>query len=723
MICRISGHLLAHAAALLLSINLLAVGAARAADRTWNDGSDNWTVAGDWTPSGAPGGADNAIFRSGSGATYTVTFPGSGAGGGLPAVGYATDQLRVGNNSVTFADPVVGSLVPSTYSVNNATTAEAGRGIIVGELSTDTAAVLTTQLATFSGVAATIGDASGSNGTLNISAGTFNVTGSGTVDFELIVGRNGAGTMNVSGTTTANVSGAFGDSVLAENVGSTGTVSVSGGANWMTSLKLYIGNSGSGTMNVSAGGQVSSNVSRVANNGPSTSTVTVTGAGSTWTNSAELYVGNSGAGTLNVLSGGQVSSSGSGGYLGYNASATGNATVSGNGSKWSNSYTYVGYFGSGTLNVTNSGFVSDNYGYIASEPMSTGMVSLDGINTSWSSTHDLYIGNSGNGTLNVSGGANVTSINGFLGFSANSSGAVSLSGASSLWQNSNNITVGGLGSGILTVGSGSLVSVGGTLTVGSLGTVKGSGSISGIVQNGGTVAPGASPGILTFNGSYAQTPAGKLQIEIGGTTPGTGYDQLTVSGAVTLGGTLQVSLINSFAPALGNRFDILDWGSRTAAFSTVTLPPLSGTLAWGTSALYSAGILSVIDTNYLPGDFNRNGQLSVADVGVLESALKDLSAYQATHGPGGGALTSAQLVSLGDLTGDGLVTNADLQGLIVYLANGGPIAASQITPVTPVPEPGAAFLLTSALGFLALARRLSSGQRVAANLDSAIGRG
>jgi hypothetical protein len=108
---------------------------------------------------------------------------------------------------------------------------------------------------------------------------------------------------------------------------------------------------------------------------------------------------------------------------------------------------------------------------------------------------------------------------------------------------------------------------------------------------------------------------------------------------------------------------------------------------------------------------------------VLESALKDLSAYQATHGPGGGALTSAQLVSLGDLTGDGLVTNADLQGLIVYLANGGPIAASQITPVTPVPEPGAAFLLTSALGFLALARRLSSGQRVAANLDSAIGRG
>jgi hypothetical protein len=258
----------------------------------------------------------------------------------------------------------------------------------------------------------------------------------------------------------------------------------------------------------------------------------------------------------------------------------------------------------------------------------------------------------------------------------------------------------------LTVGSGSLVSVGGTLSIGSLGTVKGSGSISGTVQNGGTVAPGSSPGILQISGSYTQTAGGKLQIELGGTTQGTGYDQLAVSGAVTLGGTLQVSLMNSFAPALGNRFDILDWGSLSGTFSTVTLPtPLSGTLGWGTSALYSAGVLSVIDTNFKPGDFDRNGQVSVADVGALENALKDLSAYQATHGPGGGALTGAQLVSLGDLTGDGLVTNADLQGLIVYLANGGPIAAPEIAAV---PEPSAAFLFSSAVGLVAIASCLKS---------------
>jgi len=241
------------------------------------------------------------------------------------------------------------------------------------------------------------------------------------------------------------------------------------------------------------------------------------------------------------------------------------------------------------------------------------------------------------------------------------------------------------------------------MSIGPLGTVKGSGAISGAVQNGGAVAPGTSAGILTIAGSYTQTAAGKLQIELGGTTQGTAYDQLAVSGAVALGGTLQVSLINSFSPSLGDRFDILDWGSRTGAFSTVTLPPLSGTLGWGTSALYTAGVLSLIDTNYLPGDVDRDGHVNVADVAAMQRALRDLNLYQATHGPGGGSLSSAQLVSLGDLTGDGQVTNADLQGLIDYLASGG----GGVTPeFTAVPEPASFFL--AVIGLIALLTRPNS---------------
>ena len=76
-----------------------------------------------------------------------------------------------------------------------------------------------------------------------------------------------------------------------------------------------------------------------------------------------------------------------------------------------------------------------------------------------------------------------------------------------------------------------------------------------------------------------------------------------------------------------------------------------------------------------------------------------MGAYQATHGPGGSALGGNQLVSIGDLTGDGLVDNADLQGLIVYLANGGPVALAQVVAV---PEPPSVLLAASALGLIAL---------------------
>jgi hypothetical protein len=39
-------------------------------------------------------------------------------------------------------------------------------------------------------------------------------------------------------------------------------------------------------------------------------------------------------------------------------------------------------------------------------------------------------------------------------------------------------------------------------------------------------------------------------------------------------------------------------------------------------------------------------------VAVRALALADLTDYQATHGPGGGALTSLQLLQIADLTGD-----------------------------------------------------------------------
>ncbi len=62
----------------------------------------------------------------------------------------------------------------------------------------------------------------------------------------------------------------------------------------------------------------------------------------------------------------------------------------------------------------------------------------------------------------------------------------------------------------------------------------------------GAIAPGASPGVFHVTGPCPMSPTSSVAIEIGGGLPGTGYDQLAVTGAVTLDGTVAVALIERF---------------------------------------------------------------------------------------------------------------------------------------------------------------------------------
>jgi T5SS/PEP-CTERM-associated repeat protein len=142
------------------------------------------------------------------------------------------------------------------------------------------------------------------------------------------------------------------------------------------------------------------------------------------------------------------------------------------------------------------------------------------------------------------------------------------------------------------------------------GYVKGVGTFD-QVNFTGTYSPGLSPATAVV-GSLSFTPTSTLLMELGGTAPGSGYDQLQASGSLTLGGALQVSLINGFIPSAGQSFNILDWGSLAGTFSSLNLPTLSG-LSWNTSQLYSTGVLSVASAPGLPGDFNNDGTVNAAD--------------------------------------------------------------------------------------------------------------
>ncbi|MDF2234825.1 hypothetical protein P2H44_19870 [Albimonas sp. CAU 1670] len=79
------------------------------------------------------------------------------------------------------------------------------------------------------------------------------------------------------------------------------------------------------------------------------------------------------------------------------------------------------------------------------------------------------------------------------------------------------------------------------------------------VASGGTLAPGASPGLLEVDGDMHIAAGGLLEFELGGLVGGVDYDAIDVTGAATFdgGAILNVKLAAGFRPARGTSFDVL----------------------------------------------------------------------------------------------------------------------------------------------------------------------
>jgi len=99
--------------------------------------------------------------------------------------------------------------------------------------------------------------------------------------------------------------------------------------------------------------------------------------------------------------------------------------------------------------------------------------------------------------------------------------------------------------------------------------LTGSGTISGVVTNFGTLAPGNSPGLLTINGSLYLQNSAQLSLDIDGTTQGVGYDFVGVTNFLKLAGILSVLVGTNFVPTSGEVFTVLQFAGDTGAFSNV----------------------------------------------------------------------------------------------------------------------------------------------------------
>ena len=158
---------------------------------------------------------------------------------------------------------------------------------------------------------------------------------------------------------------------------------------------------------------------------------------------------------------------------------------------------------------------------------------------------------------------------------------------------------------------------------------------------------------------------------------------LDIAGTATLSGSLDLSLINGFAPGLGDTFQFLTAASRVGEFNSILGADLGGNLAFDVLYGLNDVTLQVIST-LLDGDYNGDGFVGIDDLNIV------LIFWNQNVTPGD--------LLQGDGTGEGFVGVDDLNIVLVNWNNGTPPGEA-----ANIPEPGTLAVLS--LGVPVLLRR------------------
>ncbi|MEI8267904.1 MAG: LEPR-XLL domain-containing protein, partial [Betaproteobacteria bacterium] len=160
------------------------------------------------------------------------------------------------------------------------------------------------------------------------------------------------------------------------------------------------------------------------------------------------------------------------------------------------------------------------------------------------------------------------------------------------------------------------------LVVGPGATLAGSGVIDAPTLVEGTLAPGYSPGLISYESGLTLTDATRTVIELGGTAPatladagsGAFHDRINVTGLATLNGTLDLELVNGFTPKAGDEFVVFSYGSVQGRFDAVE----------GLFGLHSNIWFDLVQT----GDASTAGQLKLVAKELVPGAGQALPLQQ-----------------------------------------------------------------------------------------------
>lgn len=443
---------------------------------------------------------------------------------------------------------------------------------------------------------------------------------------------------------------------------------------WNIGGRLYVGQSGSGTLTIADGAIVNNSNGYVGGNLGSNGVATVDGVGSAWQSVGNLYIGDSGTGRLNVTEGGLVTSRD--GYIGNFEDSTGTAVVSGVGSSWRNTRNfYVGVSGVGTLVIEDGGRVSSDYSYVGLDSSGNGSVTLTGAGSTWVNTADLTVGDGGSGLLSIQSGSTVSNAFAYVGNFFDSNGRVLVSGTGSTWSNSDTLSIGNGGAGTLSLEQGGRVSVqGGTGNIvlgrfaGSSGTLNiGAASLNRSDATGAGVLDAAqlefADGTATLNFNHTENDY-TLGAVLSST--GAGVHSLNhVAGTTTL--NANNSSFNGSSTVAGGTLIVADQLGGAAVVGGGRLQ-VDGSYA-GPVAIQQSGTLAGMGTVSGSASFTNGGVL----VGMQGQTLTiggDLTLNSATqvNVALGGAATPGLFNVAGALTLDGTlnITSQGGFGLGVY---------------------------------------------------------